>query len=80
MSGAAPAAPRAHEVNIVGFTLTARQGQQALAALASGTGGRFYSAQDGEALGRALFAAAVRRRKADTRAARLKAIAERRGE
>ena len=48
-------------VNIVGFTLTAKQSQQALSALASGTGGRFYSAQNGEALGRALLAAAVRR-------------------
>jgi hypothetical protein len=48
-------------LNIVGFTLTAKQSQQALSALASGTGGRFYSAQNGEALGRALLAAAVSR-------------------
>ncbi len=48
-------------VNIVGFTLTAKQSQQALSALASGTGGRFYSAQSGEALGRALLAAAISR-------------------
>ena len=48
-------------LNIVGFTLAARPSQHPLSALASGTGGRFYSAQDGEALGRALLAAAVRR-------------------
>jgi len=48
-------------VNVVGFTLTAKQSQQPLSALASGTGGRFYSAQNGEALGRALLAAAINR-------------------
>jgi hypothetical protein len=47
-------------VNIVGFTVTAKQSQQALSSLATGTGGRFYSAQNGEALGRALLAAAIR--------------------
>jgi hypothetical protein len=48
-------------VNIVGFTVTGKQAQQDLSTLASGTGGRFYSARDGAALGRALLAAAVSR-------------------
>lgn len=46
-------------LNIVGFTVTGKQTQQVLSTFASATGGRFYSAQNGEALGRALLAAAV---------------------
>jgi hypothetical protein len=48
-------------LNIVGFTLKAGRSQEALSTLASTTGGRYYSAQNGEALGRALLAATVRR-------------------
>ncbi len=46
-------------LNIVGFTLTGKQTQQTLSTLAAATGGRFYSAQNGDALGRALLAATV---------------------
>jgi hypothetical protein len=46
-------------LNIVGFTVKGKETQQTLATLAGSTGGRFYSAQNGDALGRALLAAAV---------------------
>ncbi len=47
-------------LNIVGFTLKAGRSQEALSTLAAATGGRYYSAQNGDALGRALLAAAIR--------------------
>jgi len=46
-------------LKILGFTLTGKQVQQDLSQLAMATGGRYYSAEDGEALGRALLMAAV---------------------
>ncbi len=46
-------------VNIVGFTLTGTQVEQQLSALAEATGGRYYSAQNGEALARALLIASI---------------------
>jgi hypothetical protein len=46
-------------LNIVGFTLTGQQVQKQLAMMAEATGGRFYSAQSGEALARAILMAAV---------------------
>ena len=46
-------------LQILGFTLSGKQIQQDLTQFAEATGGRYYSAQDGEALGRALLMAAV---------------------
>jgi hypothetical protein len=46
-------------LNIVGFTLTGQEVQRQLGALAEGTGGRYYSAQNGQALARAVTIAAV---------------------
>ncbi|MCU1382468.1 MAG: hypothetical protein JWL71_1165 [Acidobacteria bacterium] len=46
-------------LQILGFTLTGQQVQQELSRFAEATGGRYYSAQDGEALARALLMAAV---------------------
>jgi hypothetical protein len=46
-------------LQILGFTLTGKQVQQELSQFAQATGGRYYSAQDGETLGRALLMAAV---------------------
>jgi hypothetical protein len=46
-------------LQILGFTLTGKQVQQQLSQFAQATGGRYYSAQDGETLGRALLMAAV---------------------
>ncbi|HWW88829.1 MAG TPA: hypothetical protein VNZ26_34790, partial [Vicinamibacterales bacterium] len=48
-------------LNIVGFTLAGKQVEQQLGALAESTGGRFYSAQNGDALTRALMMAATER-------------------
>ncbi len=48
-------------LNIVGFTLTGKKVEQELTGFAEATGGRYYSAQDGEALGRAVTRAAVTR-------------------
>jgi Ca-activated chloride channel family protein len=46
-------------LQILGFTLTGKQVQQELSQFAEATGGRYYGAQDGETLGRALLMAAV---------------------
>jgi hypothetical protein len=46
-------------LNIVGFTLTGQKAQAPLAAFAQSTGGRFYAADTGEALARALLIAAI---------------------
>jgi von Willebrand factor type A domain/F5/8 type C domain len=46
-------------LNIVGFTLTGQKAQQQLASFAESTGGRFYPASTGDALGRALMIAAI---------------------
>jgi hypothetical protein len=46
-------------LEILGFTLNGQRVQQQLTQFAEATGGRYYSAQDGEALGRALLMAAV---------------------
>ncbi len=46
---------------MVGFTLTGKQAQQQLGALASASGGVYYSAEDGPALSRALVAATISR-------------------
>jgi hypothetical protein len=46
-------------LNIVGFTLQGQQAQKALGSLATGTGGAYYSAQNGPALSRALAAATI---------------------
>ena len=46
-------------LDIVGFTLTGQKVQQQLTQFAEATGGRYYSAQNGEALARALLVAAV---------------------
>jgi hypothetical protein len=48
-------------LNIVGFTLTGKKVEQQLTAFAEATGGRYYSAQDGDTLGRAITAAALTR-------------------
>ena len=48
-------------LNIVGFTLKNVPAQTSLSGLAESTGGRYYSAQSGAALGRALLLAAVDR-------------------
>jgi hypothetical protein len=48
-------------LSIVGFTLKEQQAQQQLGALASGTGGAYYSAADGPSLTRALVAATISR-------------------
>jgi hypothetical protein len=48
-------------LTIVGFTLKSAVAQQQLAALAGSTGGRYYDAQSGAALSRALLLAAVDR-------------------
>jgi hypothetical protein len=47
------------DLQILGFTLSGKQVQQQLAQFAQAAGGRYYSAQDGEALARALLMAAV---------------------
>jgi hypothetical protein len=46
-------------LNIVGFTLKSAPAQAQLGSLAESTGGRFYAAQSGEALARAVLLAAV---------------------
>lgn len=48
-------------LNIVGFTLTGKKVEQQLSQFAEATGGRYYSAQDGAALSRALGRAALTR-------------------
>lgn len=48
-------------LNIVGFTLTGKTVEAQLGALASSTGGRYYGAQDGAQLSRALKMAALQR-------------------
>jgi hypothetical protein len=48
-------------LNIVGFTLTGEQVEGELGALAGSTGGRYYSAQDGAELSRAVKLAALSR-------------------
>jgi hypothetical protein len=48
-------------LNIVGFTLGGRAVEAELAALAGSTGGRYYSAQDGAELSRAVKLAALQR-------------------
>jgi hypothetical protein len=48
-------------LNIVGFTLTSENAVAELTALAGSTGGRYYSAQDGEQLSRAVKLAALHR-------------------
>lgn len=48
-------------LNIVGFTLTGQQVQKQLGGFAQATGGRFYAADSGPALARALQMAAVNR-------------------
>jgi Ca-activated chloride channel family protein len=48
-------------LNIVGFTLTGEQIEGELRALAGSTGGRYYSAQDGAELSRAVKLAALTR-------------------
>ena len=46
-------------LNIVGFTLKGKKVQDQLTTLAESTGGRYYGAQSGDALARALWIAAV---------------------
>jgi hypothetical protein len=46
-------------LNIVGFALTAQKAQAGLSSFAESTGGRFYAAATGEALGHALLIAAI---------------------
>lgn len=46
-------------LNIVGFTLKGKKVQEQLTQLAQSTGGRYYGAQSGEALARALWIAAI---------------------
>jgi hypothetical protein len=46
-------------LQILGFTLTGQQVEQQLTQFAQAAGGRYYAAQDGQALGRALLMAAV---------------------
>ncbi len=48
-------------LNIVGFTLTGETAVAELSALAGSTGGRYYSAQDGAQLSRAVMLAALNR-------------------
>jgi len=48
-------------LNIVGFTVTGKNVAQDLTTLAEATGGRYYGAQDREALGRAVTQAALTR-------------------
>ena len=48
-------------LNIVGFTLSGKQTEQELSAFAEATGGQYYRAQDGEALGKAITTAALTR-------------------
>ena len=48
-------------LNIVGFTLTGEAVEEELGALAGSTGGRYYSAQDGAQLSRAVKLAALHR-------------------
>jgi hypothetical protein len=48
-------------LNIVGFTLTGEAVEAELGALAGSTGGRYYGAQDGEQLSRAVKLAALQR-------------------
>lgn len=48
-------------LSIVGFTLTDASARQPLAAIATATGGRYYTAADGPALTRALVAATISR-------------------
>lgn len=48
-------------LNIVGFTLKGKTVEQQLSTLAESTGGRYYSAQSGEALAQALLIAAIDR-------------------
>lgn len=48
-------------LNIVGFTVTGQAVQAELGALAGSTGGRYYGAQDGEQLARAVKLAALQR-------------------
>jgi hypothetical protein len=48
-------------LNIVGFTLTGEKVEAELGALAGSTGGRYYSAQDGAQLARAVKLAALHR-------------------
>jgi hypothetical protein len=48
-------------LNIVGFTLTGESVEAELGALAGSTGGRYYGAQDGEQLSRAVKLAALQR-------------------
>jgi Ca-activated chloride channel family protein len=48
-------------LSIVGFTLKAQQAQRQLGALASATGGAYYTAADGPSLSRALVAATINR-------------------
>jgi hypothetical protein len=48
-------------LNIVGFTLTGQATEAELGALAGSTGGRYYSAQDGPQLARAVMLAALQR-------------------
>src|SRR5581483_4051097 len=46
-------------LNIVGFTLQGPQAQKSLGSLATGTGGAYYTAQNGAALTRTLAAATI---------------------
>jgi hypothetical protein len=48
-------------LNIVGFTLTGKAVENELGTLAASTGGRYYGAQDGEQLARAVKLAALQR-------------------
>jgi len=48
-------------LNIVGFTLTSETVENELGTLAGSTGGRYYGAQDGEQLARAVKLAALQR-------------------
>ncbi len=48
-------------LSIVGFTLTDQKARQQLGAIATATGGSYYSAEDGGALTRALVAATISR-------------------
>lgn len=48
-------------LNIVGFTVTGQATEAELSALAGSTGGRYYSAQDGPQLARAVMLAALHR-------------------
>lgn len=48
-------------LNIVGFTLTGQSVEEQLGALAGSTGGRYYGAQDGAQLSRAVMLAALQR-------------------